>query len=195
MRKLIFALAVIIWLGVASPAEAQYRRDAAVEQAPVKVYDDERSSFSLFNLFSPEHFRLSHSYEMSTTSFGGRGLTMGTYTSSLMWQFNQKLAARVDVGFSHTPFGTGDFQQAFGGRESHGNIYIRNAELAYRPSENTRLHLSFRQSPYGSYMSPYGYYDRYDRGYYGRPYYGGSGFGMSIRAGGSDDLFWNPHLR
>ncbi len=166
MRSLVFSIVFIVFIGFMTPVQSQVLRDGANQQVPVRVYG-EGNGFSLNKLFSPEHFQLRHSYEMSYNSFGGQGMTLGTYTSSLMWQFNQKLAARADIAFSHTPFGTGGFQQALG-RDSYGKIYLKNAEIAYRPTENMQLNLSFRQSPYGRYMQPYGYgYHPYGRSYYG----------------------------
>lgn len=184
MRRLLFSLTLVVVLGFMVPAQGQVLREGASQQVPVRVYG-EGDGFSLNKLFSPEHFQLRHSYEMSYNSFGGQGMTLGTYTSSLMWQFNQKLAARADVAFSHTPFGTGAYQQALG-EDSSGKVYLRNAEIAYRPTENMRLHLSFRQSPYGTYANPYGY---------GYAPYGGNGYSMRVQSGDADRLFWQAPQR
>lgn len=172
MRKTLFLLCFVVLLGLAQPAEAQLRTDATAERAPVKLYGSDVSTFSLNKLFSPEHFRMSHSYTFSAGSFGGNSYSNGLYTNTMQWQFNDKLAARVDVGFLHSPLGSLNGQNSL----ENGQLFLQNAEVAYRPTENIQLHFNVRQSPYGRYMSPYGYG-------------GGYGYGISpYRSGG--DLFW-----
>lgn len=161
MRHTLSVLSLVLTLAIAVPAQAQLR-DGGVRQSEVKLFDSGATTFALNKLFSPEHFRMSHSYEFSTSSFGGLGNSMGMYTNTMMWQFNQKLAARVDVSYAHTPFGGSLFSNGAGGlgEGNGGQLFLRNAEVAYRPTENVQLHFSVRQSPYGQYMSPYGYFDR-----------------------------------
>jgi hypothetical protein len=184
MRRLLSLLCFVVFLGVALPAQAQMRQDVAEGRAPAKLYEAGGSSFSLNKLFSPAHFRMAHSYELSFGSFGGQGSSLGMYTNTMMWQFNQKLAARVDIAFAHSPFGGSAF--GLGDRGDKGQLFLRNAEIAYRPTENMQLHFSVQQSPYGSYMGPYGYYNPYGYGY--------SGF--QARYGADPrDLFWNDHRR
>ncbi len=181
MRSLFIVVAVVFSLGVSSsPVEAQLRSHVP-QQAPVKVVET-GSAFSLNRMFSPDVFQMRHSYSLGYSSFGGNGLAMGEYTNSMLWTFSHKLAARLDVGFMHTPLGTGNSAALFGGQESFGKLYVRNAEIAFRPNERTSLHFSVRQSPYGRYLSPYGMYDPYGYGYgaYGHPYgsYGSYGRGF-----------------
>lgn len=159
----LFLLVVTLSLGPALAARAQYAQGAGSD-AEAKLFQ-EPAHFSLDKLFSPEFFRMSHSYEMSYSSFGGQGLTLGEYTNSMMWRFSTKLAARVDVAFQHTPFGVSGLNNGLPVSKSNLNgIYLKNAELAYRPVGNLTMHLSVRQAPYGYgyYMSPYGRYG-YDR--------------------------------
>ena len=189
MRTVVCTVVLAVVLGAFSPVDAQLRSEVPEERAPVKVFD-ERDGFSLNELFSPEHFRMNHSYAMSFSSMGGNGQTLGQYTNTMRWQFNNQLAARVDVAFMHAPFGNQSFSPNANGLG--GKIYLRNAEIAYRPTENTQFRFSVRQSPYGSYMSPYGYsgsryggygyYDRYSR------------FDRFGGYGSSESLFWNDEL-
>lgn len=181
MRNIFSLVVLIVLLGVTLPAQAQLRTQVGNQQSAAKLYGTDGSMFSLNRLFSPEHFKMSHSYEMSFGSFGGASSSLGMYTNSMMFQFNDKLAARVDLAFAHQPFGSSSTM----GDQNNGRFFLRNAEVAYRPSENLQLHLSVRQSPYGAYMSPYG---RYGYGHYGMHRFS-AGFG------GADDLFWNDRLR
>ncbi len=178
MRSALSAICLFLILVMATPAQAQLRSGVDARRAPVKILDAGDATFALNKIFSPAHFRMSHSYEFSTGSFGGVSNSLGMYTNTMQWQFNQKLAARVDVSYAHSPFGGNQFSQDGAG----GQLFLRNAEIAYRPTENLELHFSVRQSPYGRYMSPYGYYSPF--GYHGRGY----GYGHS-------DLFWNANLR
>ena len=185
MRTVLCTLVLAMMLGAATTAaEAQLRSESPEERAPVQVFDEDSSPFTLNQLFSPEHFRMSHSYSMSVSSFSGEAASLGQYTNTMQWQFNDQLAARLDVAFMHRPFQGQPLGDGSGNIGSQ--VYLRNAEVAYRPTENTRIRLSFQQRPYAGYMSPYGYaspygYHRYDR-------YGGFGAGFDDHR--SRPLFW-----
>lgn len=179
MRTLLFSLCLVVVLSVAQPAQAQLRDDVRVREAPTQLYAQD-SGINVFDkLFSDEHFKMGHSYEMSFSSFGGNTSSLGMYTNSLMWQFNDKLAARADISVAHSPFSGAGFQN------QDPRVFLRNAEVAYRPTENVRLHFQVRQSPYGSYYGPYGY----------RPYGGGGYYGMSVGSHSRSDLFWRDAPR
>lgn len=176
MRTLLLSFCLVIVLSTVQPAEAQLRDDIRMREAPTQLYAQD-SGVNIFDkLFSDEHFQMGHAYEMSFSSFGGRSASLGMYTNSLMWQFNDKLAARADISVAHSPFGGAGFQ------DQNARVFLRNAEIAYRPTENMRLHFQVRQSPYGAYHSPYGY--RGARAY-------GMGFGTPSHGG----LFWNDAPR
>lgn len=155
MRTILPLLCLVFVLSVTAPAHAQLRETAQQNSSVVtKLYDSgSAATNALGSLFGADHFRMGHSYQMSFSSFGGQTASMGMYTNSMMWQFNSKLAARVDVSVAH-PFTNGTFG------EQETQVFLRNAEVAYRPSENVRLHFQVQQSPYGRYMSPYGTYRR-----------------------------------
>lgn len=155
MRTILPLLCLVFVLSVTAPAHAQLRETAQQNSSVVtKLYDTgSAATNALGNLFGADHFRMGHSYQMSFSSFGGQTASMGMYTNSMMWQFNSEWAARVDVSVAH-PLTNG----AFGNQETR--IFLRNAEVAYQPSENVRFHFQVQQSPYGRYMSPYGLYRR-----------------------------------
>ena len=187
MQKALFILCFVTFLGLSVPAQAQLRQDVISETAPAKLYEQSGAGFSLNKFFSPAHFKMSHSVEFSAGSFAGQTTSLGMYTNTMMWQFNQKLAARVDVAVAYSP------QNNVGSLTGSGNnarVFLRNAEVVYRPTEKSRLHLSFRQSPYGAYASPYGYYGYRPYGYYGR--YNSFNAAYSTQPA---DLFWNDNLR
>lgn len=155
MRTILPLLCLVFMLSAMAPAQAQLRETAQRETSVItKLYDTgSAATNALGDLFGAEHFRMGHSYQMSFSSYGGQTASMGMYTNSMMWQFNSDWAARVDVGVSH-PLTNG----AFGQQETR--VFLRNAEVAYQPSENMRIHLQVQQSPYGRYARPYGTYRR-----------------------------------
>ncbi|MDE2995408.1 MAG: hypothetical protein OXT73_01510 [Bacteroidota bacterium] len=184
MRISIFALLLAATLVATTPAQAQLRSSGSAAETSVRLYDQGTAGFSLNRFFTPEHFRMSHTFEASSSSWGG-GSSMAMYTNSMMWQFSSKLAARLDVAAASQLGGNTRLAQALG--QNPNQVFIRNAEIAYRPTENIQLHLRMRRSPYGSYMSPYGSYNAYDRWNHSSSFR--SDFGPS-----SQDLFWNDRL-
>lgn len=157
MRNFFSLVCLVTLLAVAVPAQAQLREQVRTQQAPARLYDDAQPGLTLNQLFSPSVFRMSHSFEMSAGSFGGQTSSLAMYTNSLRWQFSDQLAARMDIAMAYSPFQNSVGNQ-FSSTGNNGRVFLRNAELAYRPSENVQFHLSVRQSPYGRYMNPFGYY-------------------------------------
>jgi hypothetical protein len=157
MRTTFSLLCLVLLLSLASPAEAQLRETAQQNRSvQTQLYDSgSAAANALQSLFDAEHFRMTHSYEASFSSFGGQAASMGMYTNSMMWQFNSDWAARMDVSVSH-PFAQG---AGFGNQEAR--VFIRNAEVAYKPSDNFQVRMQFRQSPHGRYLSPYGTFRPY----------------------------------
>ena len=191
-----FALLAVLALAlvVATPASAQRTADLPGRQAPVAL-TDVGGGLSLGKLFNAETVRLGHSYELSYGAGPAGGVGLGVYTSSLRWQPSAKLAGRVDVGVAHSPFGSSGVQSALGfGDQGDVRVFLRNAELAYRPTENTTLQLRVQQSPYGSYAAPYGYGSALGYGAYGAPYgygpYGRTGFSARLAPSDADALFF-----
>lgn len=181
----ILFLAAVLFLSV--PAQAQLRADVPSQSGTAAVYQAD-TGFSLRSLINPDHFKIGQSYEMSFSSFGGQSLSLGVYTTSLRYQPNDKLAARVDVGVAHSPFGSDGVQQSLGFTpESPAKVYLQNAQVAYRPTENSLISLSIQQSPFGSYASPYGY-NAYDP-------YGRSTARMRVGSSDFNDLFWRSSAR
>jgi len=162
MRKSLFvrfavpcgALALALIMLTAVPARAQLRTDASrlkLARAASLADVDRRTGVLLNKLFSPEHFRMGQTVEFSSTVGAGVGYSVGAYTNSLQWSFD-KLDARVDMSIM-TPFGSG-----FGLQSGRPQVFLRNAEVSYRPFSSAELRLSFQQSPFGMYTAPgYGY--------------------------------------
>ncbi len=153
MRTALPIFCLVLTLSLAVPAEAQFRETAQQDRSvQTELYDSgSAATNALQSLFGAEHFRMRHSYQASFSSFGGNTASMGMYTNSMMWQFNSEWAARMDVAVSH-PFTQGGAL----GEQQQAQVFIRNAEVAYKPSENLQVRMQFQQSPHGRYMRPRG---------------------------------------
>ena len=190
MRVYLLLIAFVICLGSSQVASAQYKSDAAAEamMAQSRIYGD---GFSFDKLFDSRYFQMRHSYEMSFGSYGGAGVGLGEYTNTMLWRFSPKLAARVDIGVAHNLFGGAEAMSSVpGSQNDFANVYLKNAEIAYKPAKNMTLHLAFRQAPrgYGYYLSPYGYYGN---GAYGG-YYGGYNGASALIGFGNVDRYAGP---
>lgn len=175
---------LLLALFAAQHAQAQLRAEVPARPAPVALYQ-QPAGFGLGQLFNAETLRLSHSYEFSYSSFGGHGIGVGLYTSSLRFQPSERLAARVDIGVAHSPFGSSALQNRFGfSAEQPAQIFLREATLAYRPTENAVITFSFQQSPFGGYFGPLGLSP-----------FGGHGFHTSFRPADHDALFFRSTSR
>ncbi len=116
----------------------------------------------LFGWFNPDKFTMRHTFDMSYTTFSGQGLSLGTYTNTMRYEFADNLNARADIAFSFSPYNS----IAQFNKSDFSKVYLKNAEVNYKPWDNTTLSISYQQHPYG-----YGYYAPFYN-----PWYGGSGF-------------------
>ena len=176
MKLLIVVAAVFLLAGL--PANAQFRsqveRDARVSSGMV-----ESATTSMFGWFNPDKFHMRHSLSFSYLTMGGEGMSVGTYTNSMMYEIADNLQARADVSMSYSP--NSSFSQFGGQRASNlSSIYLSRAEISYKPWENVLVHVQFRQQPYG-YYSPFGssFGSTFGSTFgssFGSPWYGEDGF-------------------
>ncbi len=160
-------LSIIVLLAIlVSPVEAQLRNSVPNALPQTRLYSSSNQVSALLSkIFNPSVFQMSHSFEMSAGSFGGNGYSMGMYTNTMAWQFSPKFAARMDVAVAYSPQNQIAREAGFG--RQHPQIFLRNAEISWKPSNRVQFHFQVRQNPYGYHgmmgYGPYGY------GYY-RPY-------------------------
>ncbi|WP_420455513.1 hypothetical protein [Rubrivirga sp.] len=178
-------LALAALLAFAVPVRAQRAADVPARMATT-VLSETPNALGLGQLFNAQTLQFSQSAEVSYGGGAGGAVGLGLYTASLRWQPSTKLAGRVDIGVAQALAGSGFYA---GLQSDQPQVFLRNAELAYRPTENATFHLSVRQSPYGTYASPYGTpYGSRGYGAYGG--YGRSGFGVGVGSGSAGDLFF-----
>ena len=150
MRFRVVAAAVML-AAVVSAAPAQFKSQVRPGGVPDGPGGAEQSSLYL-GFFDPARFTMRHSLEFSYQSFGGQGMSVGTYTNSMLYQVTDQLTARADVSLSYSPYSS----MSTLGKNDFSSIYLRRAELNYRPSENFMVNVLYRAEPYG-YYSPWGY--------------------------------------
>jgi hypothetical protein len=133
---------------------------AAVAQFKASGRDDSRISESLiqsgspsffFGWFDPSRFQMHHSVSFSYLTAGGQGMSLGTYTNSMQYQFADNLNARADVSLSYMP--TNSFSRF--GKQDLSNIYLSRAQIDYRPWENMSIQVQYRAAPYTPLSSPW----------------------------------------
>jgi len=155
MKASSFLVLVCVLALAAGSARAQFKTDPARDAESSGSLITAPPSTVLFGWFDPSKFSMSHSVEFSYMSFSGGGMSLGTYTNSMMYQFADNLNARADVSMSFTP--TNSFS-TFGGKGANNfsGIYLRDAQINYKPWENFQVRLQYSQLPYGSYyLSPF----------------------------------------
>lgn len=132
-------------------AHAQFKSEEQSHPSVVSSLIKPTTGLSgLLGWFNPENFQMHHSFSFQYMASGGYGLSLATYTNSMMYKLADPLDVRFDVSLQGSPFGTG--QQG-----DLNKLLLSRAELNYRPWENVHVQLLFRQFPYGSY-SPFYYY-------------------------------------
>lgn len=143
--------ALMMWI-LANVGVAQFK---SLPQEDTRISDNlmqKGAMSSLFGWFNPEKFHMRHSLSFSYQTVGSQGLSLGTYTNSMMYEIAENLNARADVSLSYSPYNS--FAQH--GKNDLSNIYLSRAQLDYKPWENFVVHLQYRQMPYtGSLYSPY----------------------------------------
>jgi len=168
-KNLIVAIALTF---LTLPVEAQFRGKIPSEFPQTRLYDtSSRASAFLNRIFNPSVFQMSHSFEMTAGSFGGDGYSMGMYTNTMAWQFSPKIAARMDVAVAYSPQNQIARNAGFG--QEHPRVFLRNAEVSWKPSNRFQVHFQIRQNPYAYHgmmgYGPYGYgYNRRHAGFFGR---------------------------
>jgi hypothetical protein len=150
MKKLLLILLILSSLNV----YAQFR-DELNKQPDIKSGILNNSSSSLFGLFNPDNFKMSHTFDLSYQTSGFGNLALSTYTNSMFYKFNDQLNFQADISLVNSPYNS--FGKEFS-KQING-IYLSRAQLNYKPSENMNIILQYRSYPAG-YYSPY-MYDNY----------------------------------
>ncbi len=155
MKKLLLIILVL----TSANAFAQFR-DQANERP--NVFDGVSTGNApslIMGFFNPANFKMTHSYNLSYSSFGSNGLALGVYTNSMFYKFADNLNLQVDASLVHSPY------SSFGRdlTDQINGVYISKAALNYQPFKDFRINIQYRRMPlnYNGYYN--GYYNDYSR--------------------------------
>ncbi len=158
MKKFILILVVLFTF----TAFGQFRDDG-LNKPDVKEGIVEESSGYALGFMNSENFIMRHSFALSYSSFGGYGVSLGTYTNSMYYKLMNNLNVQMDISFSFSPYSS--FGEAF--NKNLNKIYISKAAVNYHPYKDLYISLQYRNIPYTGYYNPYfGFYN----GFYGDPF-------------------------
>ncbi len=165
MKKILFVLFVLASVSI----NAQFK-DPVFETEKPKDGIINNNSNSLFGFINPENFSMHHSFGLSYSAFAGQGMSLATYTNSMMYKFSDKMNVQVDASLVTSPYSTldKDFQNSIQG------IYISRASFNYKPWDDVSISVQYRNMP-NYFFDPFNRYN----GFFGNPYYNGyfdSGF-------------------
>jgi len=120
---------------------------------------------SFLGWLNPANFQMRQSIEMSYQTLGARGMSLGTYTNSMMYRFADNLSAQADVSLSYSP--NNPFSSSLGGSKNNlSSLYLSRLQMDWKPFNNMLVQFQYRQLPYGGYFySPFT-----------NPWYRGSGY-------------------
>jgi hypothetical protein len=139
--------AFLLTLGVASVAAQFKARPETRPSSGSSIVREDGGGF-LQGWFDASRFNMRQSYALTYSTMGGKGISVGEYTNSMMYQISAPLSVQFDFSLTHVPFSSyGDkFTQGLSG------LRLSRAQLDYRPSENTLFQIQFRQIPSGAYL-------------------------------------------
>lgn len=146
MKKI---LVLVLFLASIS-AFAQYKSDN-FSSPSVKDGLIDRSSSPLFGFLNSDNFQMNHSFNLSYSAFAGQGLSLGVYTNSMFYKFNDKLNLQVDASIVTSPYNT--FGEDF--TNNINGLYLSKAALNYMPSKDVMISIQYRQLPGGYYYNPF----------------------------------------
>jgi len=145
-------------------------RDDGLNQPKVKEGIVDQSSGFAFGFLNSENFQMRHSFNLSYTSFGGHGMSIGSYTNSMFYKLMSNLNVQMDVSVLFSPYSS--FGQNF--QNDINGVYISRAAINYYPFKDMQISIQYRNMPYYSpYMGSGG-------GFYMNPFYDNSLGGESV---------------
>jgi len=158
MRKIVGGGLVIVLLWC-STASAQFKSTAESRQRVTGSLLRPDEGGILFGLFNPNNFSMHHSFSLSYLTGGGQGLSMSTYTNSMMYKFSDDLDVRADISLMASPYNTLGKQY----QNSLSGLFLNRAELNYRPWKNALFQIQYFQLPPNYFM---GYGNRYGNSFF-----------------------------
>ncbi len=152
---------LIILAFTAVSINAQFKDPAFTTESPKNGITG-NSSNSLFGFLNTDNFSMHHSIGMSYSSFAGQGISLASYTNSMMYKFSDNMNIQLDASIVTSPYSSlgKDFQNSLQG------IYISRAAFNYRPSDNLFITIQYQNYP-NYFYSPYSRYGNFGNSFYG----------------------------
>lgn len=112
----------------------------------------------LFGFIDPSKIQMRHSFSSSFLSGGGNSLMLNSYINSIDYQFSAPLLLRLNLGVMNSPYSSFNHSGNYRIPALDKASFFGSAELEYRPTANTRLHLGVGYAPnlYQSITNPLG---------------------------------------
>ena len=95
------------------------------------------------SLLDPSRFNIYHSFSMSTMSLGGQAMNVAAYTNIMTYELNHNLhlGTRFSLVQPTGMMGPGNYGL-------NNTQFLYDANLQYRPSENTLIEFKMSNRPY-----------------------------------------------
>ena len=149
MKRILIAL--MLGLLCLNFSSAQFKSEEQNHPSVVNSFVKPTTGLSgVMSWFDPANFQMHHSFSLQYLASGDYGLSLATYTNSMMYKIADPLDVRFDVSLQGSPFGS-DHQTTL------NKLFLSRAELNYRPWENVHIQFLLRQYPFDSYSRYYGY--------------------------------------
>jgi hypothetical protein len=139
---------IFLLLALALSVNAQFKEELDNRPSIREGFINPQVSNNIFGFIDPSKFSMNHSVNMSYSTFAGQAVALGVYTNSL--RFN----IQVDASIVNSPYNT--FGEGY--TNSINGIYLSRAAVNFKPSEDTKISLEFRQGPTGYYNNFYNPY-------------------------------------
>ena len=153
VKRIVILTVVVVILTATAPAQfkSQVENQPSVSQSLVHQNTNINSFLGILNA---ENFMMRHSFSFSYLTAGGTGLSLASYTNSMLYKIADPLNVRFDLTLQGSPFGNyGRLQQ-----NNLSKVFVSRAELNYRPADNMFIQLQYRQLPYNGYFYDDGYW-------------------------------------
>jgi len=147
-------MAIVMLAVLTASSHAQFKSQVEQESRVSHGMMQDASSSFLLGWFNPDKFHMRHSLSFSYQTVGGQGISLGTYTNSMMYEFAENLSAQADVSLSYSPFASSGLMTK-GMKDNLSSLYLSRAELNYKPWDNVLVHFQYRRMPFNYYYSPF----------------------------------------
>jgi hypothetical protein len=173
MKRSVFSLLILgafFFITNAGVSHAQFRRPDPTDaqdkpKSAVDAMTDGDGDGGFFGqLLNPMRWSDHSSYSMSVMSGGGSSMGLAMYTNTISYMMNPNVHFSADISAVYSPFATMSGLPGSNLAKSINGVYLSDARLDWKLSDNTSLMIAYIGGPgpnsmmYG--MPGYGYYNQ-----------------------------------